>query len=125
MMTDDVVTTFQGFRSADSLAGIPLALTNSGRTLPCRIVGLRNLMADEPAAASLFGTRLLHVGFLGGTADRYTRRFSRMATRKLHVTDVFPRLARENVAIEIRRVRYEIDLDLISTGDHEIGHALG
>lgn len=106
------------------LAGIRLALTNSGRTLPDQVVGLRGLMADEPAALSLFGTRLLHAGFLEGTADRYTRRFSRMATRMLHVTDGFPRLTRANVAIEIRRARYEIDLDLISTGDLEIGHAL-
>lgn len=106
------------------LAGIRLALTNSGRTLPDQVVGLRGLMADEPAALSLFGTRLLHAGFLEGTADRYTRRFSRMATRMLHVTDGFPRLTRANVATEIRRARYEIDLDLISTGDLEIGHAL-
>lgn len=106
------------------LAGIRLALTNSGRTLPDQVVGLRTLMADESAALSLFDTRLLHAGFLEGTADRYTRRFSRMTTRMLHVTDGFPRLTRANVAIEIRRARYEIDLDLISTGDLKVGHAL-
>ena len=106
------------------LVGIRLALTHSGRTLPDQVVALRNLMADEPAALSLFGTCLLHAGFLEGTANRYTRRFSRMATRMLHVTDGFPRLTRANVAIEIRRARYEIDLDLISTGDLEIGGVL-
>jgi hypothetical protein len=106
------------------LAGIRLALTTSGRTLPDQVIGLRSLMADEPAALGLFGTRLLQAGFLEGTADRYTRRFSRMATRMLHVTDGFPRLIRANVAIEIRTARYDIDLDLISTGDLEIWHAL-
>ncbi|MBX3670794.1 MAG: PD-(D/E)XK motif protein [Rhodocyclaceae bacterium] len=106
------------------IAGIRLAMTNSGRTLPDQVLVLRGLMADEPAALSLFDTRLLHAGFLDVTADRYTRRFSRMATRMLEVTDGFPRLTRANVAIEIRMARYEIDLDLIITGDLEIGYAL-
>lgn len=106
------------------VAGIRLALTTSGRTLPDQLVGLRSLMADEPAALGLFGARLLHAGFVDGVADRYTRRFVRVSTRMLHVTDDFPRLTRANVAIEIRRARYEIDLDLISAGDLQIGHAL-
>ena len=106
------------------VAGIRLVLTTSGRTLPDQLVGLRRLMANEPAALELFGARLLHAGFVDGVADRYTRRFVRVSTRMLHVTDGFPRLTRANVAIEIRRARYEIDLDLISSRDLEIGHVL-
>ena len=42
----------------------------------------------------------------------------------MQVSDAFPRLTRANVAIEIRRARYEIDLDLVSVGDVGIEHAL-
>jgi hypothetical protein len=106
------------------LAGFRLAVAASGITLTDKVAELRNLMRDEPVALGVFGTRLVHAGFLDGTADRYTRRFSRVGTRMLHVTDGFPRLTRANVAIEIRKVRYEIDLDLISKDDLDLGRAL-
>ena len=106
------------------LAGIQLALMPSGRTLSEQVAELRSLMASEPAVLNLFDTRLLHAGFFEVTADCYTRRFCRVATRILYVTDGFPRLTRANVASEIRRAHYEIDLDLITTDNLEIRHVL-
>lgn len=106
------------------LAGIRLALTISGKTLPDKVVELRSLMSEEPTALVLFGTRLLHAGFLEGIGDRYSRQFSRVATKILHVAEGFPCLTRGNVAIEIRKANYEIDLDLITTPQLNIGQVL-
>ncbi|MFZ5593734.1 MAG: PD-(D/E)XK motif protein [Pseudomonadota bacterium] len=106
------------------LAGVRLALTASGRTLPEQVNELRDLMRQELAALGAFDSRLLHAGFLDAPAEHYTRRFSRAGGKILHVSDGFPRLTRANVAIEIRRAHYEIDLDLVSTRDVGIEHAL-
>jgi hypothetical protein len=106
------------------LVGVRLALDVSGRTLPELIDELRDLLRAEPAALAVFDNRLLHAGFLDATAERYTRRFSRAGDRMLCVTGSFTRLTRANVAIEIRTVRYEIDLDLIPTGDVRLVDAL-
>ncbi len=106
------------------LAGVRLAMTTSGRTLPEQVGELRNTLCDELTALGILNSRLLHAGFLDAAAERYTRRFSRAGGKVLHVSDGFPRLTRANIAIEIRRARYEIDLDLVSTGDVGIEHAL-
>jgi hypothetical protein len=106
------------------LAGVRLAMTASGRTLPEQVDELRNTLREEITALGILNSRLLHAGFLDAAAERYTRRFSRSGGKVLHVSDGFPRLTRANVAIEIRRARYEIDLDLVSTGDVGIEHAL-
>lgn len=106
------------------LAGVRLALTASGRTLPEQVGELRDLVREELTALALFDSRLLHAGFLDAVAERYTRRFLRTGEKILQVSDAFPRLTRANVAIEIRRARYEIDLDLVSVGDVGIEHAL-
>ncbi len=106
------------------LAGVRLAMTASGRTLPEQVAELRDLIREEVTARGLLDSRLLHAGFLDAAAERYTRRFSRAGGKVMQVSDSFPRLTRANVAIEIRRVRYELDLDLVSTGDVGIKQAL-
>ncbi len=106
------------------LAGIRLVLTPSGKTLPDQVGQLRNLMHTEPGALNTFRSRLLHAGFLDTASDRYTRRFSRVGQKILHVSGGFPRLIRANVPIEIRKARYEIDLDLISTVDLGLAQVL-
>ncbi len=106
------------------LTGVRLAIAASGRTLPEQVGELRNLMRDEFTALGILDGRLLHAGFLDAAAERYTRRFLRAGSKTFQLSDGFPRLTRANVAIEIRRARYEIDLDLISTVDVGIEHAL-
>lgn len=106
------------------LAGVRLALSASGRTLPVQVGELRDLLREELTALVVFDSRLLHAGFLDAAAERYTRCFLRTGGKVLQVSDGFPRLTRANVAIEIRRARYEIDLDLVTTGDVGIELAL-
>lgn len=106
------------------LAGIRLSLNPSGRTLPEQVAALSDLLHDAPMDLSIFGCRLLHAGFFDVAAEHYTRRFSRTGGKILQVSEDFPRLTRANVPIEIKRAHYEIDLDLISTGDMDLGHVL-
>lgn len=106
------------------LAGVRLELTTSGRTLPEQVDEIRIQMSGEPVARVAFDNRMIFGGYLAIAAERYTRKFSRTGIRILKVSEGFPRLTRANVAIEIRKVRYEIDLDLVSTSGVEIEDVL-
>ncbi|SEN73384.1 Putative PD-(D/E)XK family member [Nitrosospira multiformis] len=106
------------------LAGIRLVLSSSGRTLPQQVSEIRKQMSSEPAALVAFDSCLISGGFLAGAAERYTRKFLLERIRILRVCEDFPRLTRANVASGIRKARYEVDLDMISTSDVEIGDAL-
>lgn len=108
------------------LAGVRLVvLTTSGRTLPEQVGEMRDQMSGEPAARAAFDSRLISAGFLAVDAERYTRKFSCVGIRILHVSEGFPRLTRANVAIGISKACYEIDFDLVSTGEVGIEHVLG
>lgn len=106
------------------LAGYKLALDSTGRTLPQQINKLRELLQDNPLTRSNFESRLIQVGFHDMAADRYTRSFLKIENRLLQIHDSFPRLTRENTSIEITKVSYEIDLNLVSTGDITLTDAL-
>lgn len=95
------------------LAGVRLTLTSAGKTLPNIVGEIRGLLEREPVALADFDNRLLRAGYLEAVADRYTRRFSRDNVRLFAIRDEFPRLSRANVAIEIRKVEYDINLDLV------------
>lgn len=106
------------------LVGIRLALNASGQNLPEKIGELREMMNDDPVAFATLNSRLLHGGFIDALADRFTRRFYRVTLRIIEISGNFPRLTRENVAIQIRKVRYEVDLDLVQAADTELAQAL-
>ena len=106
------------------LAAVRLEINPSGKALPDFIHETRGLLETEPLALADFDSRLLHVGYLDAAAEHHTLCFIRTGIRLLPVTDNFPRLIRANVAIEIRKVRYEIDLDLILSGDVALTDAL-
>jgi hypothetical protein len=106
------------------LAAVRLAINPSGKTLPAIIRETRDHLAAEPAALADLDTRLLLAGYLDTVVSRHTRCFLRTGLRLLPITDNFPRLTQANVAIEIRKARYELDLDLIPSGDVALIDAL-
>lgn len=108
------------------LAGIRLALNLEapGKTLSEQIADIRDLMRADPAALGVFESRILCAGVLEAYSDRYTRRFSPLHGRVLLVSNHFPRLIRTNVALEIKRVDYVIDLDCVDTEDVTFDQAL-
>jgi len=107
------------------LAGVRLVLNASGQTLPEKIGALREMVKDNSVALAMLNSRLLHGGFIDALADRYTRRFSKATMRIIEISGDFPRLIRENVAIQIRKVQYEMDLDLVQAVNAELASALG
>lgn len=106
------------------LAAIRLSFNASGHTLKEKIGSLRDMVSDDPVALANLNSRLLEGGFIDAFADRYTRRFSQISQRLIEISGDFPRLTRENVAIQIRKVLYELDLDLVQTVDTNLTQAL-
>lgn len=97
-----------------------LEINPRGMTLPALIHETRAMLESEPAALAGLDSRLLHVGYFEFFAEKYIRRFIRHNTRFIAVKESFPRLTRANVSIEIRQARYEIDLDMIPSGNTEL-----
>jgi len=106
------------------LAAVRLEINPRGKTLPVLIHETRAMLEIEPAALTGLDSRLLHVGYFESFAERYVRCFIRHETRLFPVKEDFPRLTSANVPIEIRQARYEIDLDITSSGTVEIIDAL-
>jgi hypothetical protein len=99
------------------IAGIRLALNTSGITLPEQIDGLRNILRKSPEALAMFNSALLNVGFLESKSNCYSRRFLSSEKKIMRIFDEFPRITRANVKIEIRKAKYELDLDIITGYD--------
>lgn len=106
------------------LAGIRLALNTSGITLPEQVDGLRNILSKTPEALAMLNSALLNVGFFEATSDRYTRRFLFSERKIMCVFAEFPRITRSNIKIEIRKAKYELDLDMITGCDVDFIEAL-
>ena len=106
------------------LTGVRLLVDQSGMTLPQFIGELRGELQAYSAASGSLERRLLHAGYFDDVAERYTRRFATIGMRTIAVTSSFPRLTRANVDVEIRKVRYELDLDLVRQEEIELDCAL-
>ena len=106
------------------LAGVRLVSDGSGRTLTEQVGELRGLLKDQPPVLAMFNNLLIRAGFLDGAAEDYVRRFSRAEMRLMRVSDGFPRLTRSNVAAEIDKVRYELDIDRIVTPEISLAKSL-
>jgi hypothetical protein len=93
-------------------------------TLPEFTDRIRGTLNDQPTALGIFESRLVQAGYLQALADKYVRRFSHCRTVVLPVEGEFPRLTRMNVGAGVRKVRYEVDLDLSGGGDVGLVRAL-
>lgn len=108
---DDSVV-FPLFLSAEKFAVDP-----AGLTLTDQVQKLRSRLEKAPVALSLFGSRLLHGGYLDAKAEHYTRRFIKVRRWVLRVSDGFPRLINKNVPASIRRANYELELENLSASE--------
>jgi hypothetical protein len=94
------------------LVGIRLSLASPGKTLPELVSALANLFDNFPDTKVSFESMVLKAGFLWAFSDHYKRRFVHIETKFLPVMEDFPALTRNNVNAAIRKVRYEMDMDL-------------
>jgi hypothetical protein len=95
------------------LAGIRLALSGTGRTLPELIAELRHRIHDQLEALATFESRLLQAGYLDPFAEHYVRRFTMVRMILLAIDSRFPRLTRPMIPAPITKLWYVIDLDLV------------
>ena len=106
------------------LAGVRLALRASGRTLSEIVADVHDCMAADLAARARFSDLVLRAGVLDDVRNPYVRRFATVRTMLFHVTDAFPRLTRRSVAQAVRRVRYDLDLDLVQVPETDLDRVL-
>ncbi len=106
------------------LAAVRLGVSPNGKTLPEWIASIRAMLEDDLHARSLFESRLLHAGFLDRFAHRYSRRLVAAGTRLMRVEAGFPRLIPATVPAQVRRARYDLDLDHVCTENVTLNAAL-
>ncbi len=106
------------------VAGVRLARTETGRSLPDVVDALSHRLAGADGAEQIFTERLLAAGYLPAHRSLYTRRFAQAAFRVVEVTDGFPRLTAGTVPLGVLRAAYDIDLDRVPGENIEIARAL-
>lgn len=106
------------------LAGVRVALHDSGTTLIAFADSLRSRFISDSSAQSIYENLLIQAGLIKAHTDSYIRRFLHSSTVTFHVNEEFPRLTTSNVRIEIRKARYELDLTLIKQLDVGINKAI-
>jgi hypothetical protein len=114
----------ESLRSPLFIAGVRFALNASGQTLPGFIEKLREALNNDLEMLAFLETRLLEAGYLEKFADMYQRRFVYISTVIYAVKHSFPKLTCGNVDAGIRKVRYEIDLDLVGVPSEELSDVL-
>jgi len=96
------------------LTGIRLSLDDKGKTLPELIIELGEFFNNDLEERIAFENLILQAGFLSSFSANYTRRFTHVETTIMPVSETFPTLTRGNIDTAIRRVQYELDLDLVN-----------
>lgn len=106
------------------ICGVRLSLGESGQSLNELIAKVKELLTGNGSAERLFSGRLLAAGYFEFHSTQYVRRFLLSEIRFLEVERDFPRIFSGNVPHGIRRVTYEIDLDLVPGGVISLNEAL-
>ena len=81
--------------------------------MPELINDLRNILSTTPESIVMFNSALLSIGFIEDKTNHYKRRFLLEEKRIMRVSGDFPRIVSSKINNEIRKVKYELDLDMI------------
>jgi len=106
------------------LVGVRVAFHESGMTLPAFAHDVRTKFTSDTLALLIYENRLIQAGLLTAHADSYTRGLVHSSTLVFQVNEEFPRLTAGNVGTEIRKARYELDMELIKQPDVGIDKAI-
>jgi hypothetical protein len=99
------------------LCGFRFSTASNGMTLPQRVDALRQRINIDNYALSRFNTSLLFSGYIDTHIEYYVRKFVNLDVRVWLVDLSFPRLFPGNVAMEIRKAQYELDLEKLYNQD--------
>ncbi|MFT4739618.1 MAG: hypothetical protein ACI9L9_000391 [Marivirga sp.] len=102
------------------LYGCYFSLDPEGRSLPQTVSELRGNLEEHSSVLESFNSILFRAGYLDSHAKDYSRSFSCEKYQIWIINESFPRLVPSNVPLNVRQVRYEIDLtglddNLVST----------
>lgn len=92
------------------LCGAFFSLDPNGQSLPEIVEFIRDLLSIDPTTQELFNNILLRAGYFDSHAKEYSRSFVCETIQIWWVNESFPRLVPSNVPLNVRQVRYEIDL---------------
>ena len=92
------------------LYGCIFTLDQDGKSLPQTIRQIRDRLEESGPALESFNSILYRAGYLDSHAKDYSRSFTCEIHQTWIVNEHFPRLVPSNVPLNIRQVRYEIDL---------------
>jgi hypothetical protein len=92
------------------LYGCFFAEDSGGRSLPQTVRALRASLEAHSSVLEKFNSILFRAGYLDSHAKDYSRSFTCEKYQIWIVNESFPRLVPSNVPLNVRQVRYEIDL---------------
>lgn len=106
------------------VAGVRLAQTPSGKTLPEAIDLIRQSISGNQEALRLFKDKVFEAGYHPAHADGYARKFAAHPPRAVEVAKGFPRLTHGTVPIGITEAKYTIEMDAALRQGVDIAAAL-
>lgn len=106
------------------LIGVRLNLHESGSTLTNLIIKLKERWSPDLEALEKLNIKLLHAGFYEEFSKEYKRTFIKDEILTFNVDENFPKLIRRDLASQITKAKYTIDLDLISENRIDINSAI-
>lgn len=93
------------------VAGVRLAQSPAGKTLPEAIENIRQAISENSEASRLFKDKVFEAGYHPAHADGYARKFIAHPPRAVEVGPGFPRLTHGSVPIGITEAKYIVEID--------------
>ncbi len=97
------------------IATMRFSIDLSGKTLPERAMEIRNYFSGDLLSTSIYDSKLIHAGLIVKDGNMYNHRYLLTNQRILQVSNDFPKLTTSNVPIQIKKVSYEININMITT----------
>lgn len=106
------------------LSAVRLKSSNEGETLPQIINSIKETLEKNPNALSLFEIALSYSGYNSAHDSYYTITTSIDEIMYFDVDSDFPSLRRKNIPVEVTKVRYSLELDLLTNPKNKLEDVL-
>ena len=99
------------------LVGYQYEEQDAGKTLAERVFEVRAYFESNDSAKFIFDNLLLDLGYVEAQSYLYRKKYTLSEMKILEVTGNFPRLIKSNIPVEIISIKYQIDLNLITSDE--------